>query len=112
MAIEILPTIEADCPRLAQIDKAAFEASSDSAFEHVLFPLSGTDDASAAKEAMFARAMREDTTARFIKAVDTELSGDAGVVGWAKWHIWDGERGMPPGSTPKPAGNSSAGWIG
>ncbi|KAF6834463.1 hypothetical protein CPLU01_04928 [Colletotrichum plurivorum] len=96
MVIEILPATEADCPRLVQIDKTAFEAASDSAFEHVLFPPSGTDDASAAKEAIFARTMREDPSARFIKAVDTELSGDAAVVGWAKWHVWDGERGMPP----------------
>ncbi|KAF6806378.1 hypothetical protein CSOJ01_08873 [Colletotrichum sojae] len=96
MAIEILPATEADCPRLAQIDKAAFESGSDSAFEHVLFPASGADDASAAKEVIFTRAMREDPSARFIKAVDGNLSLDAAVVGWAKWHLYDGERGMPP----------------
>ncbi|KAL0931234.1 uncharacterized protein CTRU02_213969 [Colletotrichum truncatum] len=98
MTIEIVPAVEADCRRFAQLDKAAFGASSSEGdIQRILFPPSSAveeDAPTARRAALMAKIMREDPSAHFIKAVDTELSCEEAIVGFAKWHVWTD--GMPP----------------
>ncbi|KAF9877528.1 hypothetical protein CkaCkLH20_05228 [Colletotrichum karsti] len=91
--------LESDCLIIVKLDKAAFEASSDGEFDRVLFASTSTNPGdeefadSIKREAMI-KQMREDPFVHLIKAVDTDLSGDDAIVGFAKWFIWP--EGMPP----------------
>ncbi|UQC76631.1 CPSF A subunit region [Colletotrichum lupini] len=94
MPIEIQPVLESDLRRCAEIEKLAFSGSP---LDPVLFPGPMPEDIMGIRAEELAKQFREDTTVRFHKAVDTELSGDEAIIAWSKWNAYS--EGLP---VPKP----------
>ncbi|KAF4778702.1 acetyltransferase [Colletotrichum scovillei] len=94
MPIEIQPVLESDLRRCAEIEKLAFSGSP---LDPVLFPGPMPEDMMGIRAEELAKQFREDTTVRFHKAVDTDLSGDEAIIAWSKWNAYS--EGLP---VPKP----------
>ncbi|KZL79382.1 acetyltransferase, partial [Colletotrichum incanum] len=94
MPIEVQTIVEADLRRCAEIEHLAF---AESPFNKLLFPGPLPDDFLGFRADDLAKQLREDSTVRMFKAVDTALSGDEAIIAWSKFNIH--ADGMP---VPKP----------
>ncbi|PLB53814.1 acyl-CoA N-acyltransferase [Aspergillus steynii IBT 23096] len=91
MALELLPVTEADIPRISDLIFQSFESD----YLHVLmFP---REHLPSYKEYMhdFLCAKLPDPNVKSLKVIDPSLSGDAAIVGYARWRFPSGETSTP-----------------
>jgi hypothetical protein len=93
MPLELMPATEADALRAAGIESIAFGPSP---FNKVLFPGPFPDSPLADRAESMAKALREDSTQRWLKVVDTDLEGDEQMIAFAKWHVFTEKPVLPP----------------
>ncbi len=95
MPLQLLEAHDADAPRIAVVERAAYAANP---FNIVLFPGPFPADALERRAAGLVEARQGDPTTRWLKVVDTEIPGDEGLIAFACWHIYNPK--PPPNPTP------------
>jgi hypothetical protein len=94
MPVEISQVTTADLKRCIHLEHLAFSANPDTAaIQKLLFPEPPPGDSDSARAKELTELLHGDPNTLIIKAVDTSLSGDDALVGWAKWHVYP--EGMP-----------------
>ncbi|KAI1660208.1 acyl-CoA N-acyltransferase [Daldinia decipiens] len=98
MPLELQPATEADAPRAAEIESAAYGPNP---FNKILFPGPFPPEAVAGRGAQLAAELKRDPTARWLKVVDTDLPEGEQMIAFAKWHIYTEK---PPQPAPRSFG--------
>lgn len=102
MPLEIREFTMADLPRGLEIEKLAYAPNP---FTTFLFPGPFPEEANKMRSEYFIRTFEEDTTARHVKVIDSEIEGDEHeqMIAWAKVHVHK----EPPELTPRVFGAGS-----
>ena len=100
MSLVLVPVADSDIPRVVAIQR---EVYSDDPFNPIFFPGPFPPDVLDKQAANMIAAKNADDTTRWLKVIDTDIPGDAGLVAFACWHIYD------PKPAPRPAPNLGGG---
>lgn len=85
MPLELKPATEADAKRAAIIERDAYAPNP---FSRILFPGPFPPEALDGRAGFLATELKEDSTTRWLKVVDTDLPEDEQMIAFAKWHIY------------------------
>jgi hypothetical protein len=95
MPLQVLEAADADAPRIAAIERAAYAPSP---FNAIFFPGPFPDDVLEWRASELVAMRQDDPTTRWLKVVDTDLAGDDGLVAFACWHFYNPK---PPPQPPR-----------
>lgn len=92
MPLQVLPAVEADALRIAELERDAYLPSPVSP---ILFPGPHPADALDVRAAQMAESLRTDPSIRWFKVVDTDLPEGQQLIAFAQWNVYHPDPAPP-----------------
>ncbi|KAK9418191.1 putative GNAT family acetyltransferase [Seiridium unicorne] len=93
MPLQVQPASEADAQRAVEIEAIAYGPSP---FNAILFPGPMPANAKEGRAEFLTKQLKDDSTTRWLKVVDTDIEGEEQMVAFAKWHIYTEKPELTP----------------